>query len=266
VTPERPVSLKAAARAATRLALLESAQRLLLESPAADPVGALKPSQIARGAQPARTTGAFYHIWPTLQAFRDELLEFVLSADRIAVGTPTVDAAVQLAGCGDRSLAEIIRVAGNLNFDGLPDDPGLLLKHALWSRHRTEPRVRELLAGLYDGVREQMTPMYETVLATTGRRMRPPYTLDLLLVVLAALGEGLHLRSSVDPDAVPEFGADVDPDGQDRRWTTFAAVAHLVVLGMTEPTTPQPGTPQPGTPRPGTPRPGTPRPAGPDPG
>lgn len=233
--PPAAPSAKAAARARTRLALLQSAQRLLLQSPASDPIGALKPSEIARNAEPSRTTGAFYNIWPTFQEFRDELLDYVLSVDRIEVGEPTVDSATQLSGLPDVPLAEIIRLAGNVNFDGLPDDPGLLLKHALWSRHRTDPHIRQLLAELYAGVRRQMGPMYETVLARTGRRMRAPYTTDLLLVVLAALGEGLHLRWSVDPDAVPEFGADVDPEHEDRRWTTFSAVAHLIVLGMTEP-------------------------------
>jgi len=225
---------KAEAKAATRTALLESAQRLVLASPAADPIGALKPVEIVRRADPPRTTGAFYNIWPTFRDFRDDLLQHLLAPERLTVGPATTVMVQGLSNAEDMPLAEVVRVVANLNFDGLPHDVALLLKQALWSRHRTEPRVRELLAGLYDGVGDMMEPMYEGLLSAAGRRMRTPYTVELLAVVLAALEEGLHLRWAVDPQAVPEFGSEVDPEGQDRRWTTFAAVTHMIILGMTE--------------------------------
>lgn len=231
------MTAKTAARLATREALLDAALRLLFESPAADPIGALRPMDVVRAADPPRSNGAFYNIWPTVSDFRRDLLHHALSPARTEVGPATINAVVALLQAPRFSLEETIRVAANLNFEGLDHDPMLRLKHALWTRHADDPEVHGLLSALYDGITALLAPMYEAILARSGRRMRPPFTLVDLVTTLAALAEGLHTRRTVQPDAVPA-DAGAPPDAQasrDERWTFFASVAFSVFTVMTEP-------------------------------
>lgn len=235
---EQRMTAKATARAATRASLLEAATRLILESPAADPIGALRPVEVARRADPPRTNGAFYNIWPTQAEFRRDLLHHLLDVERLEVGEDTTRAATALLQAPEFDLAEACRVLGNLNFEGLRDDPGYQLKQALWTRHPGDPETRELLGRLYAGVTTMLTPMYAAILHRSGRRMRAPYTLEHLAVALAALAEGVHTRWAVDPGAVPE----VPPPAVDGagRWTFFASVAFTTLVAMTEEAAPDP--------------------------
>jgi hypothetical protein len=233
---EDAVGAKAAARQATKDALLQAAAGMLFDAPAADPIGALRPTEVVRRAVPPRSNGAFYNIWPTQEAFRRDLLHHVLSVDRIEVGRPTAEAGAELAAAPHIPVAETVRLLANLNFDGIKEDPSMRLRIALWTRHGVDPDVRELLEALYDGVTTLFTPMYAGLVEKAGRRMRPPFTIETLAVALASLSEGLHTRWTVQPGAVPDdLGPDADPDHVDRRWSLFAAVTYMIFLGMTEP-------------------------------
>lgn len=249
--PPQP-SAKAAAKAATREALLAAATEMLLETPA-DPIGSLRPLEVARRARPPRSNGAFYNIWPTRQSFAQDLLRHILSADRVRTRRPTRDAGLDGVRQRSFSLTRTVHALADLNFGGLRDDPGLRLKQALWSRHTVDPQVCELIARLYADGTATLAPTYLAVIERGGRRMRPPYTVEELAVTLTALAEGLHLRRSVQPEAVPDdlgpgaVPADADGDA----WSLFAATAHLIVHGMTEPAEPaEPGAPA-ATPEPG---------------
>jgi AcrR family transcriptional regulator len=236
----RPPSAKAVARAATRESLLAAATEILLETPA-DPIGALRPVEVARRARPPRSNGAFYNIWPTRESFARDLLQHILSADRVSVRRPTRDAGLDTAVQEEFSLDRTVHALADLNFDGLRHDAGLRLKQALWSRHAVDPEVARLIARLYADGTATLAPMYGALLARGGRRMRAPYTLDHLAVTLTALAEGLHMRWSVQPDAVPDdlgpdaVPGDTAPDDADPGWSLFAAAADIVVHGMTEP-------------------------------
>lgn len=236
---ERQTSAKAAARAATRASLLEAATRLILRSPAADPIGALRPVEVVRTAEPPRSNGAFYNIWPTQTDFRQDLLRHLLSVERVEVGGETVDTATALLTSADFDLVEAFRVLGNLNFQGIRDDPSYQLKQALWTRHREDPEIGELLGALYAGVTRMLTPMYAGLLHRSGRRMKDPYTLEHLAVALTALAEGVHTRWAVEPSAAPEVPPPAAMAAEnDGRWTFFASVGLTTFLAMTEETRP----------------------------
>jgi BetI-type transcriptional repressor, C-terminal len=243
--PIHRTNAKATARLATRAALLDAATRLLFRSPAADPVGALRPMDVVRAADPPRSNGAFYNIWPTQADFRRELLHHILSPARSELSEETTAAAARLFTDPRASLEQTFRLVANLNFDGLTRDTALRLKQALWTRHADDPDVRELLAGLYRGVSATLIPMYELLLVRSGRRMRAPFTLEHLATAVMGLAEGLYTRWAVQPEAVPDnlgpppdAAADTE-DGvhtdTDERWTFFASVAFTTFLGMTEP-------------------------------
>jgi hypothetical protein len=239
------LTAKAAAKQATRQALLAAAAQMLTDDPEGDPIGALKPIEVARRAVPPRSNGAFYHIWPTQAAFRQDLLEYMLSPDRIEVGGPTRDIVTDLVAAEGFDLVQAFREIANLNFDGLKSDPSLLLKQSLWSRHHVDAQARELIGDLYRGATAMLIPMYEALLARSGRSLKPPYTLETLATTIMALAEGLHIRWAVQPDAVPDnLDHDADPDNQGRRWSLFASSATMILLGMSEETTIPPGRTQ----------------------
>jgi len=235
-----------AARAATEAAMLDAAARMLLQAPGTDVLGTLKPVEIARRCEPPRTTGAFYNIWPSQSAFRRALLDHVLSLDQFQADEAITDLLGQVAKDPDTDAQEAVRLVANLAFDVMRDDPSFRLQHALWTRADVDPDVRDGLRRLHQTITDTMTPRYREVLEQSGRRMAPPFTLDTLAVAIAALAEGLNVRRAIDPDAVPD---DVGPpptarptapdDGSpERRWSTFAALAHVLLDGMTEPIDP----------------------------
>jgi hypothetical protein len=231
------ISAKQAARKGTEAALLSAATELLLESPSTDVLRSLRPGDIARRAVPPRTTGAFYNIWPTQAEFRRALLDHVLSLDRSQGDRETVQALADHLSKPELDLAETVRVAANLNFDGFKRDAAFRLQHSLWTRHASDPEVRDGLRNLYIAITGSLEPMYQLFLDRAGRRMRAPYTIGHLGVALAALVEGLHVRWAVQPEAVPD---DLGPppgveavEGQE--WSTFANLTHLLIMAMTEP-------------------------------
>ncbi|HEX2806935.1 MAG TPA: TetR family transcriptional regulator C-terminal domain-containing protein [Kineosporiaceae bacterium] len=139
----------------------------------------------------------------------------------------------------DLSLADVIRAAANLNFEGLKNEPAMRLQQALWSQHATDPEVRDRVGALYVAISQALVPLYSALLDRSRRRMKPPYDVENLAVVLAALVEGLVVRWSVDPDAVPD---DLGPPPgvepvEGEPWGTFASITYLIFMAMTEPIT-----------------------------
>lgn len=231
---------KEAARRATRASMIEAATRMLLENPGADPLTSLRATDVAARAEPPRTTGAFYNIWPTQADFRSDLLEHVLSLERFQVGERTTAAIAASVVAEPFDLAEVVRLAANLNAEGLRTDPAMRLKQSLWSRYAVDDDVRTGLAGFYTAISQSLCPLYEAVLARSGRRMRPEYDVDVLAVALASLVEGLTLRRAVQPEAVPDDvppppGVPLGSAAHDRPWSQFAALAYTILLAMSEP-------------------------------
>ena len=70
------VNTFAAASRQTREELLEAGLRLLLRLPASAAFGHLTAARIASEA--GRTSGAFFHQWPTTEAYLDDFIAYVL--------------------------------------------------------------------------------------------------------------------------------------------------------------------------------------------
>ena len=107
-------------------------------------------------------------------------------------------------------------------------------------RHADDPVVCERLQGCYHLITEEIEPLLQLALDRFGLRIKAPYRLRTLTVALQALGEGLHVRWAVDPEAVPDdVGAPPGvPDADGGPWGLYAALCQTLVTAMTEPIEP----------------------------
>jgi hypothetical protein len=224
---------KAEAREQSASAMLEAGMQILREMPVGNILSQVKAAEVANRA--GKTTGAFYNIWKRQADYHRDLIKYTLSHDRFTADAETVQDIVRYMEQPELDLAGLIRTAANTNFEGLKDDPAMSLQMALWSKHQVDDYLCEEVRNLYKSLHETFQPFYSEIFNKSGRRMRPPYTIHTITVVLIALVEGLHMREAVDPEAVPDdFGSPPEASHDEERWGMFAAVAYTLVMAMTE--------------------------------
>jgi AcrR family transcriptional regulator len=228
--PSSPGGRKAEVSAETRAALLEAGAGLLRE----EPVGAVLSQLTARAVvdRAGRTTGAFFHHWPSQAAYQHDLLAYVLEPVRIQSTGEAVDAVLGgLKGGGDpiRVLGEAARG----NFESVRADPFVPLWHALWARHGSDPYVRDLLRENMQWVTARVVPVIEAVVEASERRLRPPFTADDVAVLVTALVQGLSLRAAIEPERVPVRSAGDQDD--DAGWDLVATTVTTLFEAITEP-------------------------------
>jgi AcrR family transcriptional regulator len=221
---------KAEASAETRAALLEAGAAVLRE----EPVGAVLSQLTARAVaeRAGRTSGAFFHHWRSQAAYHRDLLAWVLDPARIP---STAEAAEAIFGglAAGADPVGVLGAAARGNFESVRADPYVPLWNALWSVHGSDAYVSELLRQNFRSVTAQVVPLLEAVLAASGRRIRPPFTVDSYAVVITALVQGLALRVAIEPERVPvqPLGAPAD----DGSWDLFATTVVTLFDAITEP-------------------------------
>lgn len=229
---------KAQARQESRDAMLEVGAEILRGAPFEEVLNKIKATEVARGA--GRTTGAFYNIWKDQRDYRRDLIAYVLSPARFRVDGDTRHEIADQLSRPEFDLVELIRVAANLNFDGVKDEPYMPLQYALVASLVTNRDVHAELKRMYDELNDGLVPLYEAMLERSRRTMCRPYTVRTLAIVMMALAEGLHIRWMVDAGAVPDDVGGPPPgaiqnDGE--RWGLFAACVYPLFMAMTEPAT-----------------------------
>lgn len=154
------------------------------------------------------TKGAVYHVWPSQEAYRKDLLERLLEHNRqtgIREMREVLEDPELLRG-DPRSI--LLRYADEV-FDALKDDPAFFARFSFYV-YAANPEVAELLASGDDGVIEDFGPYVEQYLALVGRRIREPFTTELLLISINSLFQGLCLRYRTSPELIEH---PVGPDG-----------------------------------------------------
>lgn len=226
------VGRKAEASAETRATLLEAGAALLREEPVGDVLSQVTARAVVQRV--GRTTGAFFHQWPTLEAYHHDLLVYVLDPARIPSTAEAVDAVLAGLHAG-LDPATVLHLAARGNFDSVRADPYAQLWQALWSKHGQDERVHALLRQSFDTVSGQVVPLLEACLAAAGRRMRPPFTVDTFNVLITALVQGLHLRSAIEPEAVPVKPLSEAPDSPDAAttWDLFGTTVEILFRTIT---------------------------------
>ncbi len=206
-----------------RQALLEAGRALAHEQPAAPPLDHIRLTDVARSA--GVSSGALYHYWDTQDDYHDDLLDHLFEPGRfdpaanVAEVAAVADALTDEVGAPHPSLDEQIRIGASLELEGLLANADLRVLLALWAGGDAE--VRDRIAGHFRSTGRRWADFYERAFRSAGLEVRPPFTYEMLAVVLAALADGLAVRASVEPEAVP---VDLDDQG----WGILAAT--LVAL------------------------------------
>lgn len=241
----RATGVKQQAAEETIKAMLDVGEELLVEWLQSASTGGLlsniKATDIARRV--GKTTGSFFHWWPTQEAYREQLLEHLLSADRMrelnVEGTlAAITEAVTARGRAE--LSDVIRAGAAANFEDLGRGNEFEIQMLLLAGRAGDPEISRALRAFYRALLEAFVPVYIDFLKVFRRRMRTPFTVENYAVTLTALAEGLHMRRLVDPDMVPDSmprppGALPSPEGHGKEWSLFASVMYVLTEAMTEP-------------------------------
>jgi AcrR family transcriptional regulator len=232
--PPSTAGRKAELSAETRAALLEAGAALLREVP----VGAVLSQVTARAVaeRAGRTTGAFFHHWRSQDAYQRDLLAYVLDPARIA----SIDEAREGILGGLREGGDPVRVLEDTareNFQSMQADPYIPLWHALWAKHSSDPYVHELLRRHITSVTGSVAALLHAVVTASGRRFRPPFTLDSLAVAITALAQGLELRVAIQPERVPvsPLGGPGERPADGGAWDLYATTVRTLLEAFTEP-------------------------------
>jgi len=171
------------------------------EDSAAATVDALANVKVADVADRAGVTkGAVYHVWPSQEAYRKDLLARLLEHNRQSGVREMSDL------LADTELIEgdprtILQRHADYVFDTLKDDPAFFARFSFFI-YAANPEVSELLARGDDGIVEDFGPYIELYLRLIGRRVREPFSVSLLLTSVNALFMGLCLRYRTSPELV----------------------------------------------------------------
>lgn len=182
------------------------------------------------------TAGSGYKIWPTQEAFREDLMRHALAMEgtRTEVAERLREAMVRLGP--DPDLAAVIRVSAIENVEAVVGTQWFNRLIALWLAAATDDAMRDQQITTQRKLLTSLRDPFVTVLATYGREVRPPYTPEMLTMAIAAemIGIGYYGAHDDDPDV---FWVDraTGPDGQIERWHLIGCVVEAIVEAFTRP-------------------------------
>lgn len=198
---------------------------------AAATVDALANVKVADVADRAGVTkGAVYHVWPSQEAYRKDLLARLLEHNRQS-GVREMSDLLRDVELVDGDPRTILLRHADYVFDALKDDPAFFARFSFFI-YAANPEVSELLARGDDGIIEDFGPYVELYLRLIGRRMREPFKVALLLTSINALFMGLCLRFRTSPELVEPTVPDPDDD---RLHSMYAFGLEALLLHFSEP-------------------------------
>ena len=209
-----------------RAALLEAGRAMTRAQPAGPPLEHIRLTDVA--ARAGVSVGALYHYWDTQDDYRDDLLDDLFSPDRFEP-TPTVPELVAALADDLQPIDEIVRQGADAEFETLRLSADLRVLMALWAAD--DPAIVPRIAAQFRSVGERWAVIYEAAFTAHGLEIRPPFTYATMAALFTAIGDGLAVRASVDPDSVPLDLAEPTAEGS-RAWGLLgcALVALLPVL------------------------------------
>lgn len=203
--------------------LLDAGRELVHEQPVGWPLEHVRVTDVAQRV--GVSVGMLYHYWETQEDYRADLLDELFSPQRYA--PTTVPDLFDTLGQASGPIEDLIRLGAEVEFRALRDNPELRLLMATWAAD--DPDANPKIAAQYDAVVARWAGVYEMVFDAYGLEIRPPFTFRTMAAMVIAMGEGLAVRSSLDPDSVPQDLIQ-DPDGDDPRAWGLLGCAFLALL------------------------------------
>lgn len=206
---------------------LEIGARMALEFDATthgDDVEGLANVRIADVARRAGVSkGAPYHIWPTQEAFRRELVAYLLDREQAAALEHAVHAAQSLPP--GTTADEALRVLAQAVFDRLKDDPAVYTRFS-FVPYVADPELRRLLSQ----GNQTFTHYFDMYLQSVGRRVRSPFSVEHLTGMAEAYLFGCLIRYRTSPEAVETV---IIVDGEP--WSLYVFGLRALLHGLSEP-------------------------------
>jgi AcrR family transcriptional regulator len=222
----------------TRQLLLDVGTRMVYERGVDVGVTHIKLADVVAAA--GLTTGAAYRCWENQEAFHQDLaVAAVLWRD----GPPnavTVDHIAELID--ERApLAEVIRAAIEPNLFRYPENTEFLTTIGLRACGPTDEALAEAGRQRLETAIESYIDLYRGLAELYGRRVRPPFTMRHVALMLAALSEGFALQAMTGMPHPDVERTDLPP-GVGSAWPLLACAVEAVVEQFTEPCEPsEPG-------------------------
>jgi AcrR family transcriptional regulator len=210
-----------------RRALLDAGRELARERPGSWPLDHVRLTVVAHRA--GVSVGALYHYWESQDDYREDLLDDLFSPERYPP-SPVLEMADAVE---ELPLAELVRLGAQVENANLRDNPELRLLFAMWAT--ADPDVNDKIADQYRAVGERWRAFYQAALARYGLEIRPPFTYATMAAVITALGEGLAVRGSVDPGAVPDDLEQPTDAGEPVAWNLLGAAILALLPAISRP-------------------------------
>lgn len=245
----------------TRELLLATGVDMLLEQGVTAGVGHVRLKAVVDRA--GLTTGAAYRLWDDQEHFHRDLAAAAVMWREDAPLTSTIQAIWAVVDAGG-SLADVVRVGARAHVenltkpavhggDGKPGPPYFVTSVALRSAAASDPVLRETSLERHREMVSTYADLYRTLLQMFGLRPKPPFTVDHIAAVFAALGEGFALQANVGEEhpivrTLSEgAGTAGHPEGAERSdpgeepWTLLGRALLTLVEAWTEPDPDGPG-------------------------
>src|SRR5947207_2528835 len=115
----------------TRRDLLEAGLRLLAEDPAASAFGHLKAGRVA--AEAGRTSGAFFHHWPSQDDYVLDLIDYAFQPEQSAT-LGVVQQALERSLTAETSAGAALFAVCRAALGSLPNEPQTAIEFLMWKR------------------------------------------------------------------------------------------------------------------------------------
>jgi AcrR family transcriptional regulator len=184
----------------TREELLAAGHRLLVTAPAATAFSHLTANRIATTA--GRTTGAFFHQWPTIEDYLQDLLAYVMHPDRSVALRATAAAIAAELAAGHSFTKALIAGCGD-TVQATTRDPQTIVELLAWVRSLHDETFRSQMARHYPGMDADATEVFGALIQLLGREVREPFTVETIAAICAAVAQGLATREALTPGFYP---------------------------------------------------------------
>jgi AcrR family transcriptional regulator len=178
-----------------RLELLAAGAELVHRDPVRASIDRLRITEVTDAV--GVTTGAFYHYWDTIAAYRDDLIDHLTATDDLPDSNDLIE---QVHAIRDLPFEEAVTLMAEVNWATYLEDTarlrGLI---AVWLLD--DPRAKRAIRHEYDFHTRTWEQVLDLGLPLFDRELVPPWTSHDLAVALITLLEGYFLRHGADPEA-----------------------------------------------------------------